>query len=159
MTYCSLFAAEPLPLMDLCRRVIRQNVKKERIEKGRIAELNLPRTIKDYLEYKVRQLDFLKVGGVHIWHGRMDFMFRMSIWVKGLGMWSGVQMCLLPSTERRSYLVFFSVHRTEESLTFWAPPVTLTCIRTAARTMEIRANKMQFLRNSALQAFIQRRLN
>lgn len=47
-------SAEPLPLMDLCRRVIRQNVNKERIKKGKIAELNLPKTIIDYLEYKDR---------------------------------------------------------------------------------------------------------
>ena len=40
--------------MDLCRRVIRQNINKERIAEGKIAELNLPRTIKDYLEYKDR---------------------------------------------------------------------------------------------------------
>ncbi len=41
--------------MDLCRRVIRQNISRERIDKGRIAELSLPRTIKDYLEYKDRK--------------------------------------------------------------------------------------------------------
>ena len=38
--------------MDLCRRVIRQNINKERIEQGKINELNLPTTIKDYLAYK-----------------------------------------------------------------------------------------------------------
>ena len=38
------FPAEPLPLMDLCRRVIRQNINKERIEQGKIEELNLPNT-------------------------------------------------------------------------------------------------------------------
>ncbi len=47
--------AEPLPLMDLCRRVIRQNISRERIDKGCISELSLPRTIKDYLEYKDRK--------------------------------------------------------------------------------------------------------
>ncbi len=41
--------------MDLCRRVIRQNISKERIEKGRISELSLPKTIKEYLEYKDRK--------------------------------------------------------------------------------------------------------
>ena len=40
--------------MDLCRRVIRQNITKERIEQGKIDELNLPKTIKDYLAYKDR---------------------------------------------------------------------------------------------------------
>ena len=50
-----LIPAEPLPLMDLCRRVIRQTINKERIEQGKIAELNLPKTIKDYLEYKDRR--------------------------------------------------------------------------------------------------------
>ena len=43
--------------MDLCRRVIRQNIARERIDKGRISELSLPRTIKDYLEYKDRKTD------------------------------------------------------------------------------------------------------
>ena len=46
------FSAEPLPLMDLCRRVIRQKIKKEGIEQGKINQLNLPTTIKDYLAYK-----------------------------------------------------------------------------------------------------------
>lgn len=41
--------------MDLCRRVIRQTISKERIEQGKISELNLPKTIKDYLEYKDRR--------------------------------------------------------------------------------------------------------
>jgi hypothetical protein len=41
--------------MDLCRRVIRQNITKERIEQGKIDELNLPTTIKDYLSYKDRR--------------------------------------------------------------------------------------------------------
>ena len=48
------FAAEPLPLMDLCRRVIRQHITKDRIAAGKIEELNLPKTIKDYLAYKDR---------------------------------------------------------------------------------------------------------
>ena len=51
--------------MDLCRRVIRQNINKERISQGKINELNLPKTIKEYLEYKDRitayqQLDSAK---------------------------------------------------------------------------------------------------
>jgi SPRY domain-containing SOCS box protein 1/4 len=53
------FAAEPLPLMDLCRRVIRQRINKDRIEQGRIEELNLPNTIKDYLVYRDRRLNHL----------------------------------------------------------------------------------------------------
>ena len=53
--YHFFFSAEPLPLMDLCRRVIRQTISKERIEQGKISELNLPKTIKDYLEYKDRR--------------------------------------------------------------------------------------------------------
>ena len=52
----NFFTAEPLPLLDLCRRVIRQTITKERIEQGKIAELNLPKTIKDYLEYKDRRV-------------------------------------------------------------------------------------------------------
>ena len=43
--------AEPLPLMDLCRRVIRQQVGKER---GKLEELNVPKAIRDYLQYKDR---------------------------------------------------------------------------------------------------------
>ena len=43
-------AAQPLPLMDLCRRVIRQNLTKERIADGKIDSLVLPRSIKEYLE-------------------------------------------------------------------------------------------------------------
>jgi len=42
---------EPLPLMDLCRRVIRQQVGKER---GKLEELNVPKAIRDYLQYKDR---------------------------------------------------------------------------------------------------------
>lgn len=42
--------AEPLPLMFLCRRVIRQCIGKERIH--RINELNIPPAIRDYLLYK-----------------------------------------------------------------------------------------------------------
>jgi len=55
MKYLGGLDPEPLPLMDLCRRVIRQTINKERIEQGKIAELNLPKTIKDYLEYKDRR--------------------------------------------------------------------------------------------------------
>jgi len=55
MRYLGGLDPEPLPLMDLCRRVIRQTINKERIEQGKIAELNLPKTIKDYLEYKDRR--------------------------------------------------------------------------------------------------------
>ena len=45
--------------MDLCRRVIRQNINKERIEQGKINDLNLPTTIKDYLAYKDRRQNHL----------------------------------------------------------------------------------------------------
>ena len=47
--------AEPLPLMELCRRVIRQNLTKERIAEGKIDSLVLPKSIKEYLEYKDRR--------------------------------------------------------------------------------------------------------
>ena len=43
--------------MDLCRRVIRQRISKDRIEQGRIEELNLPTTIKDYLVYRDRRFN------------------------------------------------------------------------------------------------------
>lgn len=46
---------EPLPLMDLCRRVIRQQVGKSGIERGKIDQLNVPKAIRDYLQYKDRR--------------------------------------------------------------------------------------------------------
>ena len=48
--------------MDLCRRVIRQRINKDRLEQGRIYELNLPNTIKDYLVYKDRDLSHIIVN-------------------------------------------------------------------------------------------------
>jgi hypothetical protein len=41
--------------MDLCRRVIRQNVTKNGIAEGKIDSLALPKSIKEYLEYKDRR--------------------------------------------------------------------------------------------------------
>ena len=41
--------------MELCRRVIRQNLTKERIAEGKIDSLVLPKSIKEYLEYKDRR--------------------------------------------------------------------------------------------------------
>ena len=53
---CDFFSsAEPLPLMDLCRRTIRQQVGKANIERGRVEELNVPKAIRDYLQYKDRR--------------------------------------------------------------------------------------------------------
>merc|ERR1719297_37146 len=46
---------EPLPLMDLCRRTIRQQVGKASIERGRLEELNVPKAIRDYLQFKDRR--------------------------------------------------------------------------------------------------------
>jgi len=46
---------EPLPLMDLCRRVIRQQVGKTSIERGKLDDLNVPKAIRDYLQYKDRR--------------------------------------------------------------------------------------------------------
>jgi len=54
MKYLGGLDPEPLPLMDLCRRVIRQQITRERIEQGKIEELSLPKSIKDYLAYKDR---------------------------------------------------------------------------------------------------------
>lgn len=45
-----LFSAGPLPLKDICRRVIRQQINKKRL--GRINELNLPKALKSYLLYQ-----------------------------------------------------------------------------------------------------------
>jgi len=55
MKYIGGMDPQPLPLMDLCRRVIRQNLTKERIADGKIDSLVLPRSIKEYLEYKDRR--------------------------------------------------------------------------------------------------------
>ncbi|XP_066941873.1 protein gustavus isoform X2 [Macrobrachium rosenbergii] len=44
---------EPLPLMDLCRRVIRQAVGKQRLT--RLGELNLPQSVTQYLLYHDRR--------------------------------------------------------------------------------------------------------
>lgn len=46
--------AEPLPLMDLCRRVIRQRIGRNRLEE-RIQELQLPESMKTYLLYRDRR--------------------------------------------------------------------------------------------------------
>jgi len=46
---------EPLPLMDLCRRTIRQQVGKANIERGRVEELNVPKAIREYLQFKDRR--------------------------------------------------------------------------------------------------------
>jgi SPRY domain-containing SOCS box protein 1/4 len=53
MKYIGGLDPEPLPLMDLCRRTIRQTVGKDRL--CRIDELNLPTAIKGYLLYQDRR--------------------------------------------------------------------------------------------------------
>ncbi len=45
-----LFSAEPLPLMDISRRVIRQTLGKDRLHE--IHRLPLPNSIKSYLFYQ-----------------------------------------------------------------------------------------------------------
>lgn len=50
----NLFLAEPLPLMDLCRRVIRQKIGRSHLEEH-INELTLPASMKTYLMYKDRR--------------------------------------------------------------------------------------------------------
>lgn len=55
MKYLGGLDPEPLPLMDLCRRVIRQQIGRPAIEQGRLEALSLPKAIKDYLEYKDRR--------------------------------------------------------------------------------------------------------
>ena len=47
-------AAEPLPLMDLCRRTIRQKIGRTNLEE-RIQDLHLPQSMKTYLLYKNRR--------------------------------------------------------------------------------------------------------
>lgn len=49
-----LILAEPLPLMDLCRRVIRQKIGRNRLEEH-INELALPQSMKTYLLHKDRR--------------------------------------------------------------------------------------------------------
>jgi len=46
----SSFSAEPLPLTDICRRVIRQHLGKNRLQD--IHRLPLPTSIKNYLLYQ-----------------------------------------------------------------------------------------------------------
>lgn len=45
-----LILAEPFPLMDLCRRVIRQKIGRERLESC-VHQLQLPESMKTYLLY------------------------------------------------------------------------------------------------------------
>ncbi|CAD6996952.1 unnamed protein product [Ceratitis capitata] len=54
MTYIGGLDPEPLPLMDLCRRTIRQKVGRTHLEE-RIQELQLPLSMKKYLLYKNRR--------------------------------------------------------------------------------------------------------
>jgi len=53
MKYIGGLDPEPLPLIFLCRRVIRQCVTRDRL--SRISELDLPPAIKEYLLYKERR--------------------------------------------------------------------------------------------------------
>lgn len=43
---------EPVPLMDMCRHLIRQQVGRKNIDKGNIQKLNLPKSIAKFLEFK-----------------------------------------------------------------------------------------------------------
>ena len=43
---------EPLPLMNLCRQVVRNQISKENIQNGSLQGLNLPKSIWKYLEFK-----------------------------------------------------------------------------------------------------------
>lgn len=52
--YIVFVLAEPLPLMDLCRRVIRQRIGKQYLEE-RVMELNLPQSLSVYLLYRDRR--------------------------------------------------------------------------------------------------------
>lgn len=54
MKYIGGLDPEPLPLMDLCRRVIRQRIGKYRLEE-KINLLNLPQAMKTYLLYRDRR--------------------------------------------------------------------------------------------------------
>lgn len=52
--YTVFVPAEPLPLMDLCRRVIRKRIGKEKIEE-KVNALSLPLAVKTYLLYRDRR--------------------------------------------------------------------------------------------------------
>lgn len=52
MKYVGGLDPEPVPLKEICRRVIRKHIGKNRIT--RIRELNLPKALKAYLRYKER---------------------------------------------------------------------------------------------------------
>lgn len=54
MKYIGGLDPEPLPLMDLCRRVIRQRIGKHRLEE-KIQMLNLPQAMETYLLYRDRR--------------------------------------------------------------------------------------------------------
>ena len=56
MKYIGGLDPRPLPMMDLCRRVIRQQVGRPNIDQGKLDDLNLPKAMRDYLEYKDRSL-------------------------------------------------------------------------------------------------------
>lgn len=57
MKYIGGLDPEPLTLTDLCRRVVRQTVGKQRLE--RLDELNLPPALKSYLLYQHRRWSVL----------------------------------------------------------------------------------------------------
>lgn len=50
LTLLPLLAAEPLPLMDLCRRCIRLALGRQRLQD--ISSLPLPQSLKNYLQYQ-----------------------------------------------------------------------------------------------------------
>ncbi|KAL5235155.1 hypothetical protein ACI65C_002565 [Semiaphis heraclei] len=54
MKYIGGLDPEPLPLMDLCRRVIRQRIGKQYLEE-RVMDLNLPQSLSVYLLYRDRR--------------------------------------------------------------------------------------------------------
>merc|ERR1719189_1488112 len=57
MKYLGGLEPEPLPLMDLCRHVIRKQMTQERLKKGRADELGLPKSVKEYLTYREHRTD------------------------------------------------------------------------------------------------------
>ena len=52
MNYVGGQDPEPLPLMDLCRHGIRNQIGRKNIDKGGVQKLNLPKPIIQFLEYK-----------------------------------------------------------------------------------------------------------
>ena len=55
MRYLCGLECQPLPLMNLCRHVIRSHMTQESLKTGRVDELKLPKSVKEFLTYNGHQ--------------------------------------------------------------------------------------------------------